>query len=67
MTRIDADSPTWLSVKAWAEGRLQFRRSNLEATGTPIDETENQRGAIEELNGLLAMGTPKPDTSGIDG
>ena len=67
MATIDTDSPTWRAVKAWAEERLAFRRQLLEATGTPIDETENHRGAVEELNSLLAQGDVGPDLSGIDG
>lgn len=41
-----------------------MRRVNLEVTGLPIDETENQRGAIEELKELLAQGQPDSSEDG---
>ena len=53
---IDPKSETWLAIVAWAEERRSFRRSVLEGTGLPLDETENQRGAIEELTVLIAQG-----------
>lgn len=58
---VDRDSPTWKAVKAHVEERLQMRRKNLEMAGLPSDETENYRGAIEELIFVLELGQAHSD------
>ena len=55
---IQVDSPTWREIERWIEERLQIRRSALEMTGLPMDETENARGAIEELHVLQNLAKP---------
>ena len=55
---IDPNSETWREIEQWIEERLQVRRSNLESMGTEINETENCRGAIEELNELQQLARP---------
>ena len=56
--QIDPESATWRAVEEWIDHRLQIRRSNLETCGTPDDETENARGAIEELLELRHLANP---------
>ncbi len=56
---IDQNSPTWRAINRFIEDRLVMRRGNLEACGHPRDETENDRGAIEELNELLRLAQPR--------
>lgn len=55
---IDFHSPTWRAVKRYAEQRLVKQRRMIEAPGLPSAETENVRGAIKELNLLLALADP---------
>jgi len=57
--KIVADSETWLAIEDWIEERLQVRLSRLEFSGQPMDETENDRGAIEELRELKNLAVPK--------
>ena len=65
---VEPDSATWREIEQWIEERLRIRRSALESTGLPIDETENARGAIEELNELRGLARPQviavPDAEG---
>ena len=56
--KIDANCETWLAVEEWIEHRLNIRRSNLEMCSMPLDETENARGAIEELHQLRHLANP---------
>ena len=53
---IDPKSETWLAIVEWADGRREMRRQVLEGLGLPLEETENQRGAIEELTLLILQG-----------
>jgi hypothetical protein len=62
---IDRTSPTWSAVARWAEQRIAQRRKENETPGLPPDETENARGAIEELKLLLKLAEPEPDLSKI--
>lgn len=55
---IDPNSETWRAVEAHIKGRLFARRVNVEQANLPPDETENQRGAIEELVALRALVHP---------
>lgn len=50
--KVDPNSDTWRAIDDWIETRLAFRRANLETVGMPPDDTENCRGAIEELKEL---------------
>jgi len=52
---IDVASDTWLAIRDWANGRLKMRRGNLEVVGLDMSDTENQRGAVEELKELLGL------------
>ena len=56
--KIDPDSLTWRAVEEWIEHRLYVRRSNLEMSGQDLAETENARGAIEELLELRHLANP---------
>jgi len=56
--KLDPNSETWRAIAQWIEGRLEMRRGNLELTGLPNDETENNRGAIEELKELENLAKP---------
>ena len=47
---IDPNSATWRAIEEWMKARLEMRREQLEQCGFPQDETENCRGAIEEIN-----------------
>ena len=55
---VEPDSETWRAIQQWIEARLQLRRATLECMGLPVDETENARGAIEELQELERLATP---------
>jgi len=55
---LDPKSETWRALLEYAKQRLACRRGNLEATGYDLAETENQRGAIEELKLLIELGEP---------
>ena len=57
--KIDKNSETWREIECWIEERLQVRRTTLEITGLPNDETENARGAIEELLELKNLVKPE--------
>ena len=57
--KIDRDSETWREIECWIKERLQIRRTTLEVTGLPVDETENARGAIEELHELENLVKPE--------
>ena len=56
---IDLSSETWLAIDQWIKQRLQIRCTNLEISGMELDETENNRGAIEELKELRALAKPR--------
>ncbi len=56
--QIDPESATWRAIEEWIEQRLNIRRSNLEMCSMPLDETENARGAIEELHELRHLAKP---------
>lgn len=59
METVDPNSSTWRAIESWIDERLQIRRSATECCGVPMDETENARGAIEELNELRQLGKPQ--------
>ena len=63
---IDPNSETWKAVQQFLEERLHIRWANLGQPGTPIDETENCRGAIEELTHLEQLGQPNVTTGFTD-
>jgi hypothetical protein len=56
---IDTNGATWQAIKAWADQRLKMHRTQLEAPGLPMTETEVARCAIRELNLLLALPNQK--------
>ncbi len=57
--KVVPDSETWLAIEDWIEERLQTRLSRLEFSGQSIEETENDRGAIEELRELKNLVKPE--------
>lgn len=56
---VDTNSQTWRAIERWIEERLQLRRHTLQSCGLPMDETENARGAIEELSELRDLAKPR--------
>jgi len=56
---IDRNSDTWRSIRAYIDDRIELRRTNLETPGVDPVDTECQRGAIEELKELRALGEPR--------
>lgn len=62
---IDPNSETWKAVQQHIDERLQVRWRNLGQPSVPMDETENCRGAIEELTHLEQLGQ-QDETSGFN-
>ncbi len=56
---IDPHSTTARAIRDWIKDRIKMRRYNLELSGLPIDDTENQRGAIDELKELRSLLEPQ--------
>jgi hypothetical protein len=63
---IDPYSATWLAVKAHATLAIDAARKRLEATGLAVGPSENERGAIKALRGLLELGEPGKPTPKIE-
>lgn len=55
---IDINSTTWAAIKAHADKQIERALKQIEVTGLSQDETENLRGQIKALRGVLAMGVP---------
>jgi len=58
---IDPNSQTWAAIKAHCEAQIERSAARLEIPGLSMPETENERGAIKALKGLLDLARPKPD------
>lgn len=56
---IEIFSPTWLAIKAYIDKELPQATADLETPGLGIAETENARGRIKMLRGLLDLSAPK--------
>lgn len=56
---IDPNSATWSAVKALAESTVVDACARLESPGTPIGETEFERGRIWAMRELLRLETPR--------
>lgn len=63
---IDPNSETWRSLNALFDERLTLHRTNLELPGLPTDDTENARGAIEELKYLKSLVQPQPVVATVE-
>jgi len=59
--QVDPNSETWRAVEEWIEMRNVIRQSTLECSGMPMDDTENARGAMEELKELRQLGISRPE------
>lgn len=67
MNGIDIGSPSWRTVRKWAEDRLAKQRLKLESIGISPTESDAARGAIRELKDLLRLPEPQPDLQGQSG
>lgn len=54
-SKIDVNSPTWKQVERYVDQQLRIHYKNLKQCGLPDDETENARGAIQELETMLEV------------
>ena len=52
---IDKNSQTWSEIAGWAERELSMARDRNDELGVGFAETENLRGRIACLKGLLAL------------
>lgn len=55
MMKIDRSSQTWRVIEAWARDRIETRTRTCTTPGTPLDQTEQARGAISDLELLLDL------------
>jgi hypothetical protein len=53
---IDPHSETWQAVRAAINEAINANRRICETSGIPMAETENARGALDVLKGLLKLG-----------
>lgn len=63
---IDPNSATWEAVKAHVEKALEGARSQLEASGLGLPETEYVRGQIKALTGVLDLTKVRPRIESTD-
>ena len=56
---IDTFSETWWTVRDWANAEIARLSLLLETSGTDISVTENHRGRIATLRGVIALAEPK--------
>ncbi|WP_395451186.1 hypothetical protein ACHMW7_16170 [Aminobacter sp. UC22_36] len=54
--KIEANSTTWLAVKAHAESEIEKARTRLEMPSLTQTETDVERGQIKALRALLDLG-----------
>jgi len=65
LDELEANSAVWLKIRAHLEGRLAIaHRRN--AKSMSIERTEKLRGRIAELEYLVALGKPAPQTEADD-
>lgn len=63
---IDPHSTTWTDVKAMAEKVIDDASARVEAPGTPIGETEFERGRIWAMRELLRLERPRAPIPSTD-
>lgn len=59
--RVDIHSDTWRTVKALCEQNRATHQQIVNSPDTPFDETQVSRGAIAELDQILALGKTEPN------
>ncbi len=58
---IDATGKTWKSISAWCNDRMQEHRETLETPGLSERDSDQIRGAIDELKALQRLVEPGPE------
>lgn len=56
---LDINSSTWKAIAEWIDARVAMHQTNLAIFGTSMEETENIRGALEELRELRSQAEPR--------
>ena len=54
--KIDPHSETWQAIREHINQAIRANQRICEVPGTPMAETENARGALGVLRGLLRLG-----------